>query len=369
MKERLDPDHVDWLNAQIEKFPSRKAFYNAVYAVMVQQGNKPTDVETVKGAFIGALKMSERQRSLPRIYEQAMCVVLEIDEDSLPWRKLLRSKAPVESDSVAPAPLTTITPPGPSETHIVAPPATKDRSPGTKSPPRLGSHASSPMPPQHATARNVLGNSKLRAAQDAFSAFMGDEIERDEPMPPRGRKSLQDYLRTLSLKQIRRYIAPAAFASTARQVLKPECINVIAEKVVCLDQRAYFDFYSDDFGKFSDRIKRAVSDVIRVSEDMSELVIHIVLGVRDVTLFDIYRWFEVCAPFHSPEFIKFFEGFALSEILRLKYGKMHYKVNGLNRLTALLSYCVRFEAYLAVQGIIEVCLYKNLFYLREGAQR
>ncbi len=45
---------------------------------------------------------------------------------------------------------------------------------------------------------------------------------------------------------------------------------------------------------------------------------------------------------------------------------MHYELNGLNRLTALLSYCVKFEAYRAVQGIIEVCLYKNLFYLRKG---
>ena len=56
----------------------------------------------------------------------------------------------------------------------------------------------------------------------------------------------------------------------------------------------------------------------------------------------------------------------MSKIHRLKYGKMHYELNGLNRLTALLSYCVKFEAYRAVQGIIEVCLYKNLFYLRKG---
>ena len=241
-QKRLESYHITWLKSQIQnKFKVDRRFYEAVFNETKKREyalyDQPKYLDSVSGAFACAFR---GERPLPAIYSAALCVVLNIDENSLPWRK----DKPKED---------------------LGPKATPQ-----------AEHSSGPSPNSTAIPLWV-----------------------EVPCKPTGYplrdKLTPDLFRGLTIPEIKGCIVAALMEHRApdgvpeTESLLPEAIHVLAEKLVRGSVDDFVDFYYGDYDS-PPHIKREVGALICANRILrGELAAKVVRSGAD----DLAGWFSV----------------------------------------------------------------------------
>jgi len=250
-EERLAPEHVAWLKAAIQrKFKVLRRFYEKVYSEAKKHEyaiyERPTSENSVARAFAFAFN---GQRSLPDLFQVVLCVLLEINEDALPWKKKeVRPDLGLTAAPQGPAPET---PPASVSSSLVAEFPT--RPPGTSL------------------------NDKL--TPELFTRLTTPEIKGHI---------------VAALMETR---APNSIAET--ELLLPETTGILAEKLVHEPVENFVDFYAGDYDS-PPKIKRAVAAVIAANPVLrAELAVKVARSGYS----NLVGWFQVFSSFCAREVV------------------------------------------------------------------
>ena len=259
----------------------------------------------------------------------------------------------------------------PSETHLPTTPGPEAPSPGSRSTPRPSvSHAAVPTSADPLASQDTgKKTASPRPKKHRKRVSQEDVGKSPDKIRLRGNQSLADRFRGLSLPEIRGRIVAMGWSSTGRkaemvhEVLQPECIKVIAEKVACAERYHRYSFYSDEFGHVPDRIKQAVSEAIQTDFRLGSELKDNLLDFSKCWIYWLARWFKTSARFYSAEFVKSLEWQLLPD---LRHWQKDYSAGELPDLTSCLNSFLEVEAFDAIRALIGICLNNDLHFLRMG---
>jgi hypothetical protein len=260
------------------------------------------------------------------------------------------------------------------EQHKAAPESKgKARSHGTKSPPPpSASHPVTSTVAEPTTSPQTGKETPPPKPKRRRKRVRRRSVEKaPTQLPPRGNRSLADWFRGLSLREITRYINAAASAPNGnemgaiKEVLEPECINVIAEKLALADYQDYFDFYANPYGQVPDQLKCAASEVI-VSD--SELRRSWVGNMEKGKAPDrIGVWLGHISRFYPNEFLERMDKLLTVDIL-FGPGRKSIEDLGLFYITGMIWFCRTLGLECSATALSNSCLDGNFDFLRNALQ-
>jgi len=305
---------VAWLRGEIrKKFKVFRRFYEAVYTEARKHEyaiyEQPRSEDSVARAFAATFS---GDRSLPDVYEVALCVVLKINEDSLPWRR----DQPAAGRVCA-------TPPA-AEVSSAPPPASAPSSLDLKVP----------------------------------STTTGSPL-RDKLTP--------DLFKRLTTPEIKGHIAAALVEFRGpnwvaeTESLLPETIGILAEKLVHEPVENFVDFYAGDFDS-PPKIKQGVAACIAANPILrAELAAKVARsGYRNLV-----GWFQVFSHF-CPHEIAVQVELAFLEFEHEPAFQEEYGWRGVHGLTSLISHFWKFGCAGAAHTLKELCFQDVIRHIEQG---